>query len=158
MAIGQHGVSGDLVAGLIDARETPASDRFDEELAAGVERGEITPDAARRLKLWQRAAVSELADHIRAVLPTALSALAAARDEATRRVKEREDAAEAAAVVAEPAIPAHPDAPAPVEPHDTPEPASDTTPPAPSSLETRPPRQLVADLVATRTPAHHDHS
>jgi hypothetical protein len=151
MAIGQHGVSGDLVAGLIDARETPASDRFDEELAAGVERGEITPDAARRLKLWQRAAVSELADHIRAVLP-------AARDEATRRVKEREDAAEAAAVVAEPAIPAHPDAPAPVKPHDTPEPASDTTPPAPSSLETRPPRQLVADLVVTRTPAHHDHS
>ena len=157
MAIGQHGVSGDLVAGLIDARDTPASDRFDEELAAGVERGEITPDAARRLQLWQRAAVSELADHIRAVLPTALSALAAARDEATRRVKEREAAA-AATAVAEPTITPHPGAAAPAEPHDTPEPASDTTPSAPSSLETRPPRQLVADLVVTRTPAHHDHS
>ena len=165
MSIGQHGVRGDLVAGLIDARETPASDRFDQELEAAVQAGQITPDAARRLRLWQRASVSELADHIRQVLPTALSALADARDEAQRRVQEREAAAMAAVEPATPppglaGMPA--DTPAGAAPteavRDTPEPASAEAGDDPSSLEERPARMMVADLVVTRTPVHHDHS
>lgn len=144
MSIGQHGVRSDLVAGLIDARDTPASDRFDQELGAAVDAGEVTPDAARRLRLWQRASVSELADHIRQVLPTALSALADARDEAQRRVQERESVA-----LGDPAA---------AGPRDTPEPASGATTAAPSSLEPRPARLMVADLVATSPPVRHDQS
>ena len=146
MSIGQHGVRGDLVAGLIDARETPASDRFDQELEAAERSGQVTPDAARRLRLWQRASVSELADHIRQVLPTALSALADARDEAQRRVQERESASLATA------------ADTSSDPGDTPEPASGAPTDDPSSLEGRPARMMVADLVVTRTPVHHDPS
>lgn len=144
MSIGQHGVRGDLVAGLIDARETPASDRFDQELEAAEKAGHITPDAARRLRLWQRASVSELADHIRQVLPTALSALADARDEAQRRVQERESAALATAEARGTG--------------DTPEPASAEPGDDPSSLEGRPARMMVADLVVTRAPVPHDNS
>ena len=153
MSIGQHGVGGDLVAGLIDARDTPAADRFDAELEAAVEAGEITLEAARRLRLWQRASVSELADHIRAVLPTALSALADARDEAQRRVHERESAEAAATPAATPVV-----EPAGEASRDTPEPASSAAAEGPSSLEERPARMMVADLVVTRTPAHHDPS
>jgi hypothetical protein len=155
MSIGQHGVGSDLVAGLIDARDMPAADRFDAELRAAVEAGEVTPEAAKRLKLWQRAAVSELADHIRAVLPTALSALADARDQAQRRVQESEWAARSQAE----GTPTHPVVEPAVEAaRDTPEAASGPGPAAPTSLEGRPARMMVADLVVTRTPAHHDPS
>ena len=139
MSIGQHGIGSDLVAGLIDARDTPASDRFDAELEAAVAAGEVTPDAARRVRLWQRASVSELADHIRAVLPTALAALADARDAANRRVQERATTT--------------PDGPAT---RDTPDPASVPEPAAAPTLEGRPARLMVADLVVSTPPAHHD--
>jgi len=134
MSIGQRGVGSDLVAGLVDARDTPASDRFDAELDAAVRAGQLSPDAARRLRMWQRASVSELADHIRAVLPTALTALADAREAANRRVKEREDV------------------------RDTPDPASSSEAAPQSSLETPPARLLLADLVVSAPLFRPDHS
>jgi len=167
MATGQRGVHGDLVSALIDARETPASARFDEELAAAVERGALDPEAAARLHLWHRAAIAEVDDYVRTVLPATLDALAKARADARRRVEET--AAAAAAVVA--LVPAqvasapHEGQRAPPatrthapERHDTPVPASATPPPGPSSLESRPSRMMVADLVASRAPVHHEHS
>jgi hypothetical protein len=123
------GVYGDLVAGLLDARDAPAADRFDEELAHAVASGELTAEAARRLKFWQSATVDELAEHVRLVVPATLSALSAARTQAAQRAQQ-------------------------AAPGDTPEPASGTLPPPETSLESRPVRQLVADLVVTRSPAH----
>jgi hypothetical protein len=152
MSIGQHGVGSDLVAGLIDARDTPASDRFDAELEAAVEAGQLTLDAARRLRMWQRASVSELADHIRAVLPTALAALADAREAANRRVQERQSSAEQAT----PHVAANGSGSAVAD--DTPEPASVAEPAAPSSLGATPARLMLADLVVSTPPVRHDHS
>ena len=85
----------DLVGGLLDARDDPATARFDAELAAGLADGTLTPDAAHRLRFWQRASVRSLADHARTVVPVALGALAAARHEAERQAEE------AAAVLSE---------------------------------------------------------
>lgn len=82
-------VYSDLVGGLLDARDDPATARFDAELAQAVQRGDLTDDTARRLKFWQRASLRALTDHTRSVLPTALGALDASRREA------REDAAAA---------------------------------------------------------------
>ncbi len=78
----------DLVGGLLDARDDPATARFDAELAAGLADGTLTPDAAHRLRFWQRASVRSLADHARTVVPVALGALAAARHEAERYAEE----------------------------------------------------------------------
>jgi len=74
----------DLVSGLLDARDDPATARFDEELAAAVEAGEITPHAAHRLRYWQRACLRALSDHVLTVLPASLGALAEAREDARR--------------------------------------------------------------------------
>ncbi len=76
----------DLVGGLLDARLDPATDRFDAELAAAVAAGTVTGDAARMLRFWQRASVRGLVDHARHVLPPALAALDAARDESRETV------------------------------------------------------------------------
>lgn len=141
-------VFGDLVAGLLDARDSPASDRFDDELARAVAAGELSADRARRLKAWQSAAVDEVADHVRTVLPATLDALVAARVRAAQRVQ-----AIAAAETPEAAVRPSPAQGHPGTPDDTPEPASDTLPPPDSSLESRPARELVADLVVTRSPA-----
>ncbi len=74
----------DLVGGLLDARDDPATARFDAELAAGLAAGTLTEEAAHRLRFWQRASVRSLADHARTVVPVALGALAAARHDAER--------------------------------------------------------------------------
>jgi hypothetical protein len=78
----------DLVGGLLDARDDPATARFDAELAAGLADGTLTEDAAHRLRYWQRASVRSFADHARTVVPVALGALAAARHEAERYADE----------------------------------------------------------------------
>ena len=78
----------DLVGGLLDARDDPATARFDAELAAGLAAGTLTEDAAHRLRFWQRASVRSFADHARTVVPVALGALAAARREAQRYADE----------------------------------------------------------------------
>ena len=71
----------DLVGGLLDARVDPATDRFDAELAAAVAAGTLTQGVARTLRFWQRASVRGLVEHARNVLPAALAALDAAREE-----------------------------------------------------------------------------
>jgi hypothetical protein len=74
----------DLVSGLLDARDDPATARFDEELAAAVAAGEVTPHAAHRLRYWQRACLRALSDHVLTVVPASLGALAEAREDADR--------------------------------------------------------------------------
>ncbi len=71
-----------MVGGLIDARTDPATARFDAELATAEASGAVSPEAAHRLRFWQRASVRALADHARTVLPIALGALDAARRDA----------------------------------------------------------------------------
>jgi hypothetical protein len=71
----------DLVGGLLDARVDPATQRFDAQLAEALEAGTVTGEVARALRFWQRAAVRGVVDHARRVLPPALEALDAAREE-----------------------------------------------------------------------------
>lgn len=136
-------VYSDLVGGLLDAREDPATERFDEELRQAVQRGEVTAAAARRLRFWQRAALRALTDHTRTVLPVVLGALAASRREAA------EDVAEGGAVLdREVLAPTEAEHPAPeLDLRDTPEPASTAAARRPSSLGERGPRLIVAGLV-----------
>ena len=82
----------DLVSGLLDARSDPATERFDAELAEAVSSGAVTPDAARLLRFWQRAAQRALVDHVRTVLPPALHALDASRTESAAEVAAAERA------------------------------------------------------------------
>ena len=82
----RHVAYADLVGGLLDARLDPATERFDAELAAAVAAGTVTGDAARTLRFWQRASVRALVEHARQVLPPALAALDAARDEGQETV------------------------------------------------------------------------
>lgn len=145
-------VYADLVDGLLDARDDPATARFDAELDAAVANGAMTSATARRLRFWQRASLRALADHTRAVLPTALGALDASRREARATVDEL-------AATLGPAEPAEPAAPAegvrPTAPRpqtspplgDTPEPASAAGAPPPPTLEPGRNRLFVADLV-----------
>lgn len=150
-------VYADLVGGLLDARDDPATARFDHELALAVEAGQVTAAAARRLRFWQRASLRLLADHTRSVLPTALGALEASRREAADYVAQlivvvHEEAADVASGEAERAgaqrttVESRADVTAATAPRDTPERASATGPPAARSLEERH-RMIVADLV-----------
>jgi hypothetical protein len=155
---GQQRVYADLVAGLLDARDDPATDRFDEELAAAVERGDLSADLARRLRFWQRAAVRSLTDHSRTVLPAALGALAAARQEDRTYVEELARTIDPVGADAQDADAQDADAQdADAQDADTPGPAS-SVPSAPrSSLETPSSRLLVADLVLTPPTARTGH-
>ena len=162
MTTGQRGVHGEHVDALLAAREAPASARFDVELADAVDHGALDLETAARLQLWHRAAVAEAVDHVRAVLPAALDAVASAREEARRKV---EETAMAAAALVAPAPHESKREPTTASAHastlrDTPEPASTAEPAAPSRLDPQPSRMMVADLVVTRTtaPAHHEHS
>jgi hypothetical protein len=103
MSPGQHQVYADLVGGLLDAREDPAVVRFDAELAAAVTRGEVSPEAAKRLRAWQRASVRGVADHVRAVLPTVLAALEGARADALAQVVDLAAAFDDASTSSDPA-------------------------------------------------------
>jgi hypothetical protein len=159
----------ELVGGLLDARSDPATARFDAELTAALADGSLTDEAAHRLRFWQRASVRSLADHARTVLPVALGALDAARQDAERYV------AEAAALLDEPREDPEP----PLEPAEPPsEPAERPTdwtvdvgaleaarrasasqPLETSTLDVRRPRLLVAGLTTAHvssTPASPD--
>jgi hypothetical protein len=153
----------DLVGGLLDARDDPATARFDAELATAVERGDVSDDTARRLKFWQRASLRALTDHTRTVLPTALGALEASRREARENAatdaelldQEVEEAAEPdpgsdlAAAGDEPEAPPETPAapPAEVDLRDTPGTASTSPAPGASSLGGRAHRMIIAGLV-----------
>ena len=176
MSTGQHQVYADLVGGLLDAREDPAVVRFDTELAAAVTRGEVSPETAKRLRVWQRASARGVADHVRAVLPTVLAALESARADARAQVVALAaaladdgttvdpvvDAAEqpgrtrTAEVTLSAVIPTQA-APAQHRPvGDTPEPASSPARGGPSSLGAATSRLMVAELVPSRSPVVHD--
>jgi hypothetical protein len=153
-----------LVGGLLDARSDPATARFDAELAAGLADGSLTDETAHRLRFWQRASVRSLADHARTVLPVALGALEAARQDAEGYV------AESAALLDEPRPGAEPPAePAEPEPDRTVDVsaleavrrASAPQPPETSTLDVRRPRLLVAGLTTAHvssTPVSPDHA
>jgi hypothetical protein len=84
------------VAGLLEARIDPVTERFDAELAAAVDAGTVSPEAARTLRFWQRASLRALVDHGRSVLPPALGALEAARQESLAAVATEQEAWQAA--------------------------------------------------------------
>jgi hypothetical protein len=77
----------DLVAGLLDVRLDPATDRFDAELAAAEEAGRIDAQTAKVLRWWQREAQRALVEHARIVLPPTLLALEQAASGAGREVE-----------------------------------------------------------------------
>jgi hypothetical protein len=83
----RHVAYADLVGGLLDARDDPATEHFDAELSAALAAGTVTAEAARTLRYWQRASVRGLVEHARNVLPPALSALEAAREESKETVE-----------------------------------------------------------------------
>ncbi|HEU4912978.1 MAG TPA: hypothetical protein VFV76_13875 [Actinomycetes bacterium] len=171
-------VYADLVGGLLDSRDDPATERFDAELARAVDRGELDPDLARRLRFWQRSSLRALTDHTRTVLPTVLGVLAAARRDAHRDADELgATLAEAQPESAAPTAASEPAAPPVTEPgpepaakptpeptpapepapggtvvdlRDTPEPASTLLRPRPTSLEARR-RLIVAGLMTAPT-------
>jgi hypothetical protein len=78
----------DLVAGLLEARRDVAGARFDDELAALERAGDVSAEAARLLRYWQRASVRAVVDHARLVLPPALTALDESDTEAQRAVED----------------------------------------------------------------------
>jgi hypothetical protein len=132
-----------LVLALLSARTEAATDGFDHELAGGVRRGEVDPEAARRLRSWQRASVQAVVDHARAVLPAALAALDTSQRDLAETVEEL-----AATLGAEPTRAGDGDTPGATSTRDT---------PAPSSLEERRQRMIVADLVTTPSDVQTDH-
>lgn len=148
----RYQVYADLVAGLLDARDDPASNRFDIELDHALDAGTITAETARRLRFWQRASVRALADHVRTVVPTALGALEASRREAETSVEGMADT-----LGADPQVQDHPGPDE--EPAvstvtdlrglggDTPVATSSPAPPRTSTLGTHGNRLIVADLV-----------
>jgi len=162
---GRSQIHAELVAGLVDARDDPATARFDAELDSALARGTITADTAHRLRFWQRASVRLLADHARSVLPAALSAL----DSSQRETRQAVD--DMAGTLGPQAEPAEVDPSADVDPtaegepsagvvsdddgaltdpeSDTPGPTSTTRAPAAPTLEPRRNRLILADLVTT---------
>jgi hypothetical protein len=131
-----------LVHALLAARPDSATERFDRELDDAVRRGAVTAEVARRLHGWQRASVQAVADHARGVLPAALAALDGSREDLAETV------AALTAVLGDGAD--HNDA------GDTPGPTSTNATAAPSSLEERRERMIVADLVTAPYDVHTD--
>jgi hypothetical protein len=66
---------GELVAGLLDVRHDPATERFDAELAAAEQDGRVDLQTAKVLRWWQREALRSLVEHARQVVPPTLMAL-----------------------------------------------------------------------------------
>jgi hypothetical protein len=125
----------DLVGGLLDARMDPATERFDAELTAAISAGTVTSEAARTLRYWQRAGIRGLVEHARHVLPPALAALEAAREESSETVAaEQQSWAEATAGTPSAAA----------------EPAA--TPPAAPSINLTDRRLIVAGLMSSLAP------
>jgi hypothetical protein len=63
------------VAGLLDVRHDPATERFDAELAAAEQDGRVDLQTAKVLRWWQREALRSLVEHARQVVPPTLMAL-----------------------------------------------------------------------------------
>jgi hypothetical protein len=65
----------DLVAGLLDLRSDPATERFDAELAAAEDEGRIDPQTAKVLRWWQRESLRTMVEHASAVVPPTMMAI-----------------------------------------------------------------------------------
>jgi hypothetical protein len=76
----------DLVAGLLDVRTDPATERFDAELAAAEDAGRIDPQTAKVLRWWQRETLRAVVEHAQAVFPPTLLALEQSATWADREV------------------------------------------------------------------------
>jgi hypothetical protein len=77
----------DLVAGLLDLRSDPATERFDAELAAAEEEGRIDPQTAKVLRWWQRESLRTMVEHASAVVPPTMLALEQAATGSEREVE-----------------------------------------------------------------------
>lgn len=77
----------DLVAGLLDARTDPATDRFDAELAAAEDDGRVDAQTAKVLRWWQRESLRALVEHARVVMPPTLLSLEQAAAGADRETE-----------------------------------------------------------------------
>lgn len=64
----------DVVAGLLDATPSTATERFDAELADAVAQG-LDATTARTLRWWQRESARAVRDHATAVLPALMEVL-----------------------------------------------------------------------------------
>lgn len=132
---------GDLVAGLLDVRRDPATERFDAELAAAEEDGRIDAQTARVLRWWQRESLRSVVEHARAVVPPTLLALEQAAEGAGADAETA--AASLARVAGDDARGTGPTSrgrPGPLEPDAA----------APTDLDERRRRMLVAGLTRVR--------
>jgi hypothetical protein len=77
----------DLVAGLLDLRSDPATERFDAELAAAEEDGRIDPQTAKVLRWWQRESLRTMVEHASSVVPPTMLALERAASGSEREVE-----------------------------------------------------------------------
>jgi hypothetical protein len=77
----------DLVAGLLDLRSDPATERFDAELAAAEEEGRIDPQTAKVLRWWQRESLRTMVEHASVVVPPTMLALEQAATGSEREVE-----------------------------------------------------------------------
>lgn len=77
----------DLVAGLLDLRTDPATERFDAELAAAEEDGRIDPQTAKVLRWWQRESLRTMVEHASSVVPPTMLALEKAASGSEREVE-----------------------------------------------------------------------
>jgi hypothetical protein len=76
----------DLVAGLLDLRSDPATERFDAELAAAEDEGRIDSQTAKVLRWWQRESLRTMVEHASSVVPPTMIALEAAAGGSEREV------------------------------------------------------------------------
>jgi hypothetical protein len=81
----------ELVAGLLDVRDTAAEAEFDATLAAAEAAGRIDSQTARALRWWQRETVRNVVSHAQVVLPPTLLALEQSLRESHQRVESPPD-------------------------------------------------------------------
>lgn len=125
-----------LLAAVLDARDDVAGARFDAVLSMAEAAGEISPELARELRYWQKAASHAVAEHVRVAMPAVLGILETAAAHAARDVDDAADAWRRASD------------PRPVGSSDTM--ALDQSPHAPIDLLEHRRRALVAGLLDSR--------
>lgn len=81
-----------LLAAVLDARDDVAGARFDAVLSMAEAAGEISPELARELRYWQKAAAHAVAEHVRTTMPAVLGIIEAAATHAARDVDDAADA------------------------------------------------------------------
>ncbi|MEO8330049.1 MAG: hypothetical protein ABI586_08600 [Candidatus Nanopelagicales bacterium] len=82
----RHSAYAELIAGLLDVRDTTCEAEFDAALAAAERDHRIDADTARLLRWWQRESVRAIVDHAQSVLPATLMALEASVRDGRERI------------------------------------------------------------------------